>query len=46
MAVTAWLFPGQGSQYVGMAAEWAGQDDRARALVERAEGSWAFPSAP
>ncbi len=43
MAVTAWLFPGQGSQYVGMAAEWAERDERARALVGRADQILGFP---
>ncbi|HEX9005768.1 MAG TPA: ACP S-malonyltransferase [Bacteroidota bacterium] len=43
MAVTAWLFPGQGSQYVGMAAEWAERDERARALVARADRILGFP---
>lgn len=35
---TAWLFPGQGSQYVGMASAWARRSDCARkALAEAAD---------
>jgi [acyl-carrier-protein] S-malonyltransferase len=43
MTVSAWIFPGQGSQYVGMCADCAAQDVRARELVERADRILGFP---
>ncbi|WP_217556690.1 ACP S-malonyltransferase [Paenibacillus sp. GbtcB18] len=36
MVTTAWLFPGQGSQYVGMGAAWYARYDGAKALFEEA----------
>ncbi|SEG44504.1 ACP S-malonyltransferase [Paenibacillus sp. UNC499MF] len=36
MVNTAWLFPGQGSQYVGMGSAWYARFDGAKALFEEA----------
>ena len=38
MTVRAFLYPGQGSQHVGMAADLFREDERFRALVAHAEG--------
>lgn len=43
MATTAWVFPGQGSQYVGMCSDTAEVDTRARELLERADAILGFP---
>lgn len=43
MATTAWVFPGQGSQYVGMCSDSAAMDSRARELLERADAILGFP---
>lgn len=43
MATTAWVFPGQGSQYVGMCSDSAEVDTRARELLERADAILGFP---
>lgn len=37
MALTAWVFPGQGSQYVGMCADCVRESARAKELMERAD---------
>ena len=41
-AVTAWIFPGQGSQYVGMGKDLCSADARARALFEKADALLGF----
>jgi len=37
MGLTAFVFPGQGSQYVGMAKDLYASDERARTMIDRAD---------
>lgn len=43
MTSTAFIFPGQGSQYVGMGRDLFEQSDEARAMFERADQVLGFP---
>ena len=43
MASRAYIFPGQGSQYVGMGKDLCEQSAAARALFERADAILGFP---
>jgi [acyl-carrier-protein] S-malonyltransferase len=43
MAKTAWVFPGQGSQYVGMGRDLYDNVDAARAVFDRADEGLGFP---
>jgi len=43
MGHTAYIFPGQGSQYVGMAREFAEKIPEARAVIEQADRILGFP---
>lgn len=45
MSKTALLFPGQGSQYVGMGKDFLAQDEQAKALMALAEEISSFPLA-
>lgn len=42
MSKTAFIFPGQGSQYVGMGRDWYEQDPEAKALVDKADSILGF----
>lgn len=43
MSKTAFIFPGQGSQYVGMGKDWYNQSAEAKALFDRADSILGIP---